>query len=78
MRGLLIFAKEGQFDILFKEEGLIRHLIKLIQVTILDKRDFILKSTSAIVNKKEILQEDLIYDLANYGIGTIKCFTQQN
>jgi len=30
------------------------------------------------VNKKEIVNEDLIYDLVNYIIGSIKCFTQSN
>jgi len=27
------------------------------------------------VNKKEILNEDLIYDLVNFTAGTVKCFT---
>jgi hypothetical protein len=34
--------------------------------------------TSQTVNKKEITNEDLIYDLVNYTIGGIKCFTQSN
>jgi hypothetical protein len=36
----------------------------------------IVRLTSQIVNKKEIVNEDLIYDLVNYTIGSIKCFTQ--
>lgn len=30
------------------------------------------------VNKKEISNEDTIYDFLNYTIGSLKCFTQSN
>ena len=30
------------------------------------------------VNKKEITNDDFLYDLINYTIGSIKCFTQSN
>lgn len=34
--------------------------------------------TSKVVNKKQINNDDMLYDLMNYAIGTIKCFTQVN
>lgn len=38
--------------------------------------DLVLKLTSKVVNKKQITNDDQIYDIVNYVIGTIKCFTQ--
>ena len=35
-----------------------------------------MKLTSQIVNQKLIKNDDKMYDLMNYAIGTIKCFTQ--
>jgi len=32
--------------------------------------------TSQVVNKKLIANDDKVYDMINYTIGTIKCFTQ--
>jgi len=43
----------------------------------LDHSQIILRLTSKVVEKKEIINEDLIYDLMNYTIGSIKCFTQE-
>ena len=40
-----------------------------------DYSDLIIKLTSQIVNKKIIANDDKVYDLVNYAIGTIKCFT---
>lgn len=36
----------------------------------------VLKLTSKTINKKAITNDDQLYDLMNYVIGTIKCFTQ--
>ena len=75
MRGILIYAKEGQHDLLFKQENLIPQLSRVIQICFLEKANIIVKLTSSIVNKKQILNDDLVYDLVNYTIGSIKCFT---
>ena len=40
--------------------------------------DLIIKLTSQIVNQKIIVNDDKVYDLINYAIGAIKCFTQTN
>jgi len=37
-----------------------------------------MRHTTQVINKKEIGNDDLIYDLVNYTIGSIKCFTQSN
>lgn len=76
MRGIFIYAKEGSYDSLFKEEGLIPSLSKVLQTCFIDHSQVILRLTAQTVNKKEILNEDLVYDLVNYTVGTIKCFTQ--
>lgn len=78
MRGILIYAKEGAHDLLFKEESLIPQLSKVMQTCFIDHSQVILRLTCQVVNKKEIINEDLIYDLVNYTIGGIKCFTQSN
>jgi hypothetical protein len=75
MRGILIYAKEGSHDLLFKEESLIPQLSKVMQTCFIDHSQVIVRLTSQVVNKKEITNEDLIYDLVNYTIGGIKCFT---
>jgi predicted nuclease of predicted toxin-antitoxin system len=41
-----------------------------------ENADLIIKLTSQVVNKKVITNDDKMYDLINYAIGTIKCFTQ--
>ena len=76
MRGILIYAKEGSHDALFKEENMIPQLSKVMQTCFIDHSQIIVRLTSQVINKKEILNEDLIYDLVNYTIGSIKCFTQ--
>jgi len=76
MRGLLIYAKEGEFDKLFIEENIIPQLAKVIIKLYCDHSDLLLKLTSKVVNKKVIANDDQIFDLINYVIGTIKCFTQ--
>ena len=76
MRGLLIYAKEGEFDKLFIEEKIIPQLAQIIQKCFCDHSDLIIKLTSQVVNNKIIANDDKIYDLMNYTIGTIKCFTQ--
>jgi hypothetical protein len=75
MRGILIYAKECSHDLLFKEESLIPQLSKVMQTCYIDHSQVIVRLTSQTVNKKEITNEDLIYDLVNYTIGGIKCFT---
>lgn len=75
MRGLLIYAKEGEFDALFIEEGLIPQMAQVILRCFVQHDALVLKLTSKIVNKKEIVNDDMLYDLINYVIGTIKCFT---
>lgn len=78
MRGLLIYAKEGDFDKLFIEENLIPQMALVITKIYCQHSDLIIKLTSLIVNKKVINNDDKMYDLLNYAIGTIKCFTQTN
>lgn len=76
MRGLLIYAKEGDFDKLFIDENLVPQLAQVILKLYCEHSELILKLTSKTVNKKKILNDDQLYDLMNYVIGTIKCFTQ--
>lgn len=76
MRGLLIYAKEGEFDKLFIEENLVSLLAQVITKCYCDQSDLIIKLTSQVVNKKMIANDDKMYDMINYTIGTIKCFTQ--
>ena len=76
IRGLLIYAKEGDFDKLFIEENLIEQLGKVIMKCYYEHSDLIIRLTSQIVNQKMIANDDKVYDLINYAIGTIKCFTQ--
>jgi hypothetical protein len=78
MRGILIYAKEGSYDLLFKEENLIFHLGKVIAVCYIEKSEFILRFLKQVINKKEIVNDDMLYDLVNYTMGSIKCFTQSN
>ena len=78
MRGILIYAKEGTHDLLFKHEILIPQLSRVIQICFLERAELICKLTTQVVNKKEIVNDDMIYDLVNYTIGSIKCFTQTN
>lgn len=75
IRGLLIYAKEGDFDKLFCDENLIPSLAQVILKIYCEHSDLVLKLTSKVVNKKHITNDDQIYDLMNYVIGTIKCFT---
>ena len=49
-----------------------------MQVCFIDKAESIVKLTSQIVNKKEIVNDEMVYDLVNYTIGCIKCFTATN
>ena len=76
VRGLLIYAKEGDYDKLFMEYNLINQLAKIIMKCYCEHSDLIIKLTSQIVNHKMIANDDKVYDLINYAIGTIKCFTQ--
>jgi hypothetical protein len=76
MRGLLIYAKEGEFDKLFIEENLVSLLAQVITKCYCEHSDLIIKLTSQVVNKKLIANDDKMYDMINYTIGTIKCFTQ--
>ena len=75
IRGLLIFAKEGEFDKLFVEDGLITCLADIILKIYCENFDLVCKLLSKVINKKVIRNDDIIYDLMNYIIGTIKCFT---
>jgi flavin-binding protein dodecin len=54
MRGIFIYAKEGSYDSLFKEEGLIPSLSKVLQTCFLDHSQVIVRLTAQTVNKKEI------------------------
>jgi len=76
VRGLLIYAKEGEFDKLFIEENLVGQLAQVILKCYCEHADYIIKLTSQTVNNKLIANDDKMYDLINYVIGTIKCFTQ--
>jgi hypothetical protein len=58
MRGLLIYAKEGDFDKLFIEDNLVPLLGTVIIKLYCDHSDFLLKLTSKIVNKKVITNDD--------------------
>lgn len=78
MKVLLVYAKEKKNDVLFKSEGLIPQLSRVLHQCYLERADVVIKLTSHSVNRKEILNEDLIYDLVNYVIGSIKCFTQSS
>jgi len=40
--------------------------------------DIVMKLTCKIVNKNVVTDDAKMYDLINYVIGTIKCFTQTN
>ena len=75
MRGLLIYAKEGDFDKIFVEEGLVQLLAQVIKKCYCEHSDLIIRLTSDVVNKKLIANDDKMFDLMNYAIGTIKCFT---
>lgn len=57
-RGLLIYAKEGDFDKLFIEEGLIPLLVQIITLSYCEHSELILKLTSQTVNKKLIENDD--------------------
>lgn len=76
IRGLLIFAKEGKYDILFKQENLIPQLCMVISRLYVENADLLIRLTSQVVAGKAILNDDRLYDFINYTIGTIKCFTQ--
>jgi len=58
MRGLLIYAKEGDFDKLFIEDNLVPLLGSVIIKLYCDFSDMILKLTSKVVNKKVITNDD--------------------
>lgn len=58
MRGLLIFAKEGEFDKLFIEENIIHQLAQVILMLYCEHSEFVLKLTSKTVNKKVITNDD--------------------
>ena len=58
MRGLLIYAKEGEFDKLFMEDDLVLSLATVITKLYCDHSEFVLKLTSKIVNKKVITNDD--------------------
>ena len=58
MRGLLIYAKEGEFDKLFMEDDLVLSLATVITKLYCDHSEFVLKLTSKIVNKKIITNDD--------------------
>lgn len=61
---------------MFKEEGIIPALGKIIDICFVEKSDFILKFLKQTINKNVITNEDKIYELVSYTMGSIKCFTQ--
>lgn len=75
---MLIYAKEGDFDKLFVDEKLVMLLGEIIKKCYCEHADLIIRLTSDVVNKKLIANDDKMFDLMNYVIGTIKCFTQTN
>jgi hypothetical protein len=78
MRGILIYAKDSSHDLLFLHENLLPQLQKVLQACFLDHSQVIIRLTATVVNKKEIINEDLVYDLVNFTAGSIKCFTQSH
>lgn len=75
MKALLIYAKEGQHDLIFKDENLIPLMGRVIGECFIEKSNLIIKAFTQIVNKKEIINDEKMYELVNYTIGSIKCFT---
>ena len=79
VRGLLIYAKEGKFDRMFMEEGLIPQLCYVISKCFIEHGSPLLTDLlSQTVANKTIRNDDKVLDLLNYTIGTIKCFTHSN
>ena len=78
IRGLLIYAKEGDYDKLFISENLVEILGQLITNCYVQDYKVLLGLTSNMVNGKVISNDDKIVELMNYLIGSIKCFTQTN
>ena len=79
MRGLLIYAKEGKFDSMFMEEGLIPQLCYVISKCFIQHGSPLLTDLiSQKVSNKVVRNDEKVLDLLNYTIGTIKCFTHSN
>ena len=79
VRGLLIYAKEGKFDKMFMDEGLIPQLCYVISKCFIEHGSPLLTSLlSHTVANKIVRNDDKVLDLLNYTIGTIKCFTHSN
>ena len=79
VRGLLIYAKEGKFDQMFMDEGLIPQLCYVISKCFIEHGSPLLTGLLAqTVANKTIRNDDKVLDLLNYTIGTIKCFTHSN
>ena len=79
VRGLLIYAKEGKFDQMFMDEGLIPQLCYIISKCFIEHGSpFLTDILSQTVANKVIRNDDKVLDLLNYTIGTIKCFTHSN
>ena len=79
VRGLLIYAKEGKFDRMFMDEGLIPQLCYVISKCFIEHGNPLLCDLlSQTVANKTIRNDEKVLDLLNYTIGTIKCFTQSN
>ena len=76
VRGLLIYAKEGKFDQMFMEEGLIPQLCYVISKCFIEHGNPLLCDLlSSEVAGKTVRNDEKVLDLLNYTIGTIKCFT---
>ena len=79
VRGLLIYAKEGKFDKMFMDEGLIPQLCYVISKCFIEHGNPLLCDLlSTTVANKQVRNDEKVLDLLNYTIGTIKCFTQSN
>ena len=79
VRGLLIYAKEGKFDQMFMDEGLIPQLCYVISKCFIEHGNpFLCDMLSSEVSGKVIRNDERVLDMLNYTIGTIKCFTQQS
>lgn len=79
VRGLLIYAKEGKFDKMFMDEGLIPQLCYVISKVFIEHgTPFLCDALSSEVAGKRVSNDEKVLDMLNYTIGTIKCFTQSN
>lgn len=78
VRGLLIYAKEGKFDAMFVEQGLLGQLCQVVTKCFIEHQQPIESLLSSVVSGKVVKNDEKYLDLLNYTIGTVKCFTQSS